>query len=110
MKTADVAKHLDEDILGNIGGVRWVREHSRNQAIDWSLILGDEKRKSLFRASLQLSGEDGVIRPYCDSSSQISHAEAADMRSPQPYQASEEFSSGRADLKETKLQTCRLLG
>ncbi len=54
MKAADIAEDLDEDLLRDIGGVGRVLQAADDQRIDGLVILGDQLRKRLLGAGLEL--------------------------------------------------------
>ena len=60
MEAADAAEDLDEDFLGDVGGVGGVVEAARDQRVERLMILRDEDRKCLLGAGLEV-GDKGRI-------------------------------------------------
>ena len=56
-EAGDVAEDLDEDLLGDVGGVGRVAEVARDQRVDRMAVLRDEQGKGLLGAGLQLRDE-----------------------------------------------------
>ena len=69
----DVAEDLDEDLLGDVGGVGWVAQAAGDEGVDGVAVLGDEQGKGLLRAGFQVRDEALLVCPDADSARQIAH-------------------------------------
>ena len=63
MEAANAAEDLDEDFLGDVGGVGGVIEAARNQRIERLMILRDEDGKRLFGAGLEVGYKSCIFCP-----------------------------------------------
>ena len=61
MKAANAAKDLDEDFLGDVGGVGRIVEAARNQRIDRLMILRDEEGKRRLGAGFKIGYKSSIF-------------------------------------------------
>ncbi len=61
VEAANAAVNLDEDVLGQVSGVRGVWNGARNQAVDGLMILGDQPGKRFLRTGLQFGDNSGFF-------------------------------------------------
>ena len=73
VEAADVAEDLDEDFLGDVGGVGRVLQATGDDGVDGLVILRNELRKRPFRAGLQLFNQSCFVTRDCNGACEISH-------------------------------------
>src|ERR1700722_18694941 len=76
IKSANPAVNLDEDILGQVSRVRYVRNGARNQAVYGLVILRDQPCERLFRTGFQFRDNPGFFRGYAEDAGDISQSYA----------------------------------
>ena len=76
MESADVAEDLEEDFLGDVGGVGGVLQAARNEGVERLRVLGDEEREGLFGALLESRDERRVLNAETDRACEIAHPRA----------------------------------
>ena len=57
VELADAAEDLDEDFLGDVGGVGGVVEAAADEGVEGLVILGDEHAEGLLGAGLEVGDE-----------------------------------------------------
>src|SRR5215813_13798987 len=73
MEPANTAKNLNEDVLSHVSSISRIRQHARDDAIDWLVVSRNQPCKGLFRASFKLRDDIRLFRPDCNNACQISH-------------------------------------
>ena len=62
----DVAEDLDEDFLGDIGGVGRVAQAAGDEGVERTAVLGDEQSEGLLGAGLEVRDEALLVCPDAD--------------------------------------------
>ncbi len=70
---ADGAEDLEEDVLGDVGGVGRVVEAAGDEGVERLVVVGDEQGEGVFGAGFELGHEGGVFRSEADRTCQIAH-------------------------------------
>ena len=75
VKTVDAAKDLDENFLGQVGGVGLVAHRAREQRINRLMVVCDQPGKRLLRTRPQLCHESRFVGLERECAGKIAHGE-----------------------------------
>ena len=62
VEAADAAEDLDEDFLGDVGGVGGIVQAAGDEGVERLVVLGDEQGEGLLGAGLEVGDEGCLLR------------------------------------------------